>query len=484
MDASYVVDGAASADKLRSRRQGMNGDLWEPIRDDHPPVDKVRAHATIEDVIEGRVEWQDYVGNALADAAAFVGAGLLAPSSCEQRFAEAVMAAAYHTALRIAWVEAAIASERLAEVPAPEWAPVSATSVDEALTALGRSSHGHVVARRPGGGLTCLACGRHDGAKPALFFAALCSASGPEDEAQPQPSEATHQAPEEAEGDGADPFADLDDAIASAEARSLFVQRYNDEDGDATPGSAEEEEDAFEPEEHAEAGGFSLFDEHPENPAPQPPADAPTPEGPRLVALAEARTLKAQHKKEVRGAASASAAALATAVGLATAAAPAAGTTLREAVDERPRVPPSWVESVHCSHSLTWTGGVVACGLCGCLASRATGTSRCFLGKACRRALPAGNACRLKRLAGGSFRRGTRSGRTARRRRAHGRSGGWPTPLASGSGPTRAAGKPGGPRKAGLGRRCWGGRGRQGLGGPPCLCCGRAGVACSPCDVP
>ena len=149
--------------------------------------------------------------------------------------------------------------------------------------------------------------------------------------------------------------------------------------------------------------GSAFFDEHPEDPAPRPPAAAPTPEGPRLLALAEARALKAQHKREVRGAASDSAAALATAVGLATAAAPAAGTTLREAVDERPRVPPSWVESVHGSHSLTWTGGVVACRLCGCLASRATGTSRCYLGKACRRALPAGNACRLKRLAGGKL---------------------------------------------------------------------------------
>ena len=71
-DCKYVVD-KASISRARSR-YGANGDLWERYWSAYDSksgkirIVKVKAHCTHADVLNGAISWQDYAGNAYADA--------------------------------------------------------------------------------------------------------------------------------------------------------------------------------------------------------------------------------------------------------------------------------------------------------------------------------------------------------------------------------------------------------------------------------
>ena len=78
------ADEAAVADKWLG---GSNGDLWQDVADtlqkehatDLVPT-KVRAHASFDQVLVGKIPLEKFVGNLLADAAADAAAQLLRPA--------------------------------------------------------------------------------------------------------------------------------------------------------------------------------------------------------------------------------------------------------------------------------------------------------------------------------------------------------------------------------------------------------------------
>ena len=122
IDAAYVVKGMATEHRARLL-QGANGDLWalliETIRCKSLEVDpaKVKAHAE-KQVLLGKVELQEFLGNALADA----GAGAAAEeavSTPEAREVSIWQGRCFLIARRLAIIEASLWPDGPRLVPAP-----------------------------------------------------------------------------------------------------------------------------------------------------------------------------------------------------------------------------------------------------------------------------------------------------------------------------------------------------------------------------
>ena len=86
---------------------GVNGDLWLSVMTEAPQASatKVKSHLTPSAVAQGRVSWEHYVGNALADAGAKVAARLAIPSEQNRRLASWCSAVSFTVAVRIACTE-------------------------------------------------------------------------------------------------------------------------------------------------------------------------------------------------------------------------------------------------------------------------------------------------------------------------------------------------------------------------------------------
>jgi hypothetical protein len=125
-DASYAVDGIVGDEGARSRRrQGANGDVWEALDqavDENEAVVEVKrvpAHAEMRDLVAGAVSVEDYIGNALADAAAGAVAYREAfEDPCIKEVAQ-WETRAFMIARRIAVLEARAWGRRSATVPEP-----------------------------------------------------------------------------------------------------------------------------------------------------------------------------------------------------------------------------------------------------------------------------------------------------------------------------------------------------------------------------
>ena len=169
-DSLHVVKGVSSLSDIADADSSpllrhSNYDLWriayKALEESHaPPPIKVKAHTTLEQVAEGSVSVQDYIGNGMADALAGAAAFLAAEPSPVQTFARRNAALAFHICVRIAIVEGV--AHRLRQLE-NDWEVLKAGQVvsckaasQEISTAIEAS--GHVLRRHTRGRLMCSNC--------------------------------------------------------------------------------------------------------------------------------------------------------------------------------------------------------------------------------------------------------------------------------------------------------------------------------------
>ena len=165
IDASYVIKGMASQFESRLLH-GLNGDLWAMLQGTIQERSlqllpcKVKAHAE-EQVLLGHMDLEDFLGNALADAAAGAAAeeAVSAPQASD---ASTWRGRCYLIARRLACIEAALWREGPVLVPAPpELQRVEPPAIPDAVTAFQKciEQMGHRVRVR-GRWLQCSRCHR------------------------------------------------------------------------------------------------------------------------------------------------------------------------------------------------------------------------------------------------------------------------------------------------------------------------------------
>ncbi len=166
-DAAYVVNTAADAARVNRARKGANGDLWSHLtrlngaRDTPVRILKVAAHAKPVDVLGGKVNVADFLGNHLADAAAGAAAERALDGNERARLVEMWQKRAFLIAKRLAAIESWHWQNAAGDLcapppPLPPWAP----PVDEDVRAEVRNrvtANGHVL-QKEGGKNICRRC--------------------------------------------------------------------------------------------------------------------------------------------------------------------------------------------------------------------------------------------------------------------------------------------------------------------------------------
>lgn len=120
VDAKYVSEGWARKDTTRkssfgrSFGAGANTDLWQAIEapgvEARLPAPKwVKSHCTLEDVCAGKLSFEDYFGNGMADVAAGVAADFVAVPDQIAKVATRELRIAFLVAIRIGIIEARVA---------------------------------------------------------------------------------------------------------------------------------------------------------------------------------------------------------------------------------------------------------------------------------------------------------------------------------------------------------------------------------------
>ena len=112
-DATYVVHGTARDERgLKSLSEGMNGDIWTGLSalldSKLPAADKIKAHSSVDDVRSGRMTWEQYLGNNLADAAAGAAAARAIPYGIVLEELERQERLGFHICMRLCAVEALV----------------------------------------------------------------------------------------------------------------------------------------------------------------------------------------------------------------------------------------------------------------------------------------------------------------------------------------------------------------------------------------
>ena len=112
-DASYVVKGMCGEEHVRQRMLASgNGHTWKEAysnadkRTGYYSIKRTPAHVTAEDLVEGSYDTMDFIGNALADALAGVGASNEIGRTLEPQNMERIIAIAEGITKRIAIIEA------------------------------------------------------------------------------------------------------------------------------------------------------------------------------------------------------------------------------------------------------------------------------------------------------------------------------------------------------------------------------------------
>ena len=164
VDAACFVNGLA---KLRESGNfvSKNHDLWHLVNaqvQSHPAahVRKVKAHASIQQVLRNQVEWKDYVGNNLADFAARLAEEGARQTEPVMHFARKHDQMAFAIVMRLATIEAARA-DLLAEVTEWELQPVAqAVTVAAQKKSLQSKlkDSGHVLRKFSDKRMICIRC--------------------------------------------------------------------------------------------------------------------------------------------------------------------------------------------------------------------------------------------------------------------------------------------------------------------------------------
>ncbi len=168
-DASYVVDTAADDSRLNRARRAANGDLWSRFaacresRSSAMNVRKVEAHAPPGEVLNGLRDFDKYIGNHIADAAAGAAAEMVLDQSVQARSIEMWERRAFLIARRLAAIEAwhweHVPNQRY-QPPEPlqPWSPPDQQEARSGL--LGKvGDKGHVL-RKVDGRIMCIKCHR------------------------------------------------------------------------------------------------------------------------------------------------------------------------------------------------------------------------------------------------------------------------------------------------------------------------------------
>ncbi len=178
-DAAYVVDTAASDQRLERCCRGANGDLWVQFAQTNRAktcpmsISKVRAHALPAEALSGHHDLEDFVGNHIADAAAGAAAEAAPAANTAARRVEAWERRTVLIARRLAAIEAwhwANQPEGRYVPPGPlePWAPPDEESACDSIKNK-VASNGHVL-RYEGGKVVCSRCHRKRGAGIHRFW--------------------------------------------------------------------------------------------------------------------------------------------------------------------------------------------------------------------------------------------------------------------------------------------------------------------------
>ncbi len=178
-DAAYVVNTAADAAKTSRARRGANGDLWSQLARLHKGrgaplhIAKVTAHSKPVDVLEGRVDVANFLGNHLADAAAGAAAERALHSNERAQLVERWHQRAYLIAKRLAAIESWHWQNSPSELcdpppPLPPWAPPVLEDV-RAEVSNRVTDNGHVL-RKEGDKIICGRCHKKRGPKNHAYW--------------------------------------------------------------------------------------------------------------------------------------------------------------------------------------------------------------------------------------------------------------------------------------------------------------------------
>ena len=169
-DAAYVVHGmkqlattAKTSIPMLLRRR--NGDLWTAVQDrlerTNYSTAKVKAHHTIADVAAGKISFQSYASNAVADAGARAAARLSALPELTRRYAEWHSTLSFNVAIRIActeeFIHANLQEEQCWQILMASGQVALHTSVESQMKLLAES--GHKLRTTATGKVTCEKCG-------------------------------------------------------------------------------------------------------------------------------------------------------------------------------------------------------------------------------------------------------------------------------------------------------------------------------------
>ncbi len=178
-DASYVVDTAADDSRLARARRTANGDLWSRFvacresRSAAIDVQKVEAHAPPGEVLKGLREFDKFIGNHIADAAAGAAAEMVLDRSEHARSIETWERRAFLIARRLATIEAwhweHVPNQRY-QPPEPlqPWSPPDQQEARDGL--LGKvGDKGHIL-RKVDGRIMCIKCHRRRDARNFQYW--------------------------------------------------------------------------------------------------------------------------------------------------------------------------------------------------------------------------------------------------------------------------------------------------------------------------
>ena len=159
VDADYVVKGFP---KVEERLTANNADVWAAIQREASQLDvevrKVKAHTTAEQVASGEVSWEDYAGNAVADAFAKAAAALAELPGIVQEQVESTERQAFIICMRIALVEDILDQGRseIAEWEIKQATPLCSPQEAAAQISERASALTHSLVRLPSGKRRCV----------------------------------------------------------------------------------------------------------------------------------------------------------------------------------------------------------------------------------------------------------------------------------------------------------------------------------------